>query len=420
MLRRLRIKYVLVASICITFLFVVLYAILNIGNYIHAIHTLDNSCQNIYSISINNENNESKQDQNLLHYLKFNKNKESKTNKNDNLFINYFIIYFNAEKNEIVDVDFTNINNIDDSIKEKYSNFCLNKKNGNGFINEYRFLLKEGNNDNSIGIFLDASSTLNYVSIVAIFSLISALIAWGGGLLLIYFLSGVVTKPIEISLEKQKEFITNASHELKTPLTVISTNNKLIEMEMPTNKWVKKNNEQIDRLVELINELISVSKFEEESNKIHLNKINLSSLLNNLISNVYPVFTSNNLDLIYSIQNDLYIKADEDNIKTIILSLFDNAIKYADKDAPVIFDVFNKKRSIIICLKNNASTLKKEDEERIFERFYRKDESRTNKLGFGVGLNIVQSLVKLNYGKIKANIENNSITFTIVFRKIEE
>ena len=133
---------------------------------------------------------------------------------------------------------------------------------------------------------------------------------------------------------------------------------------------------------------------------------------------MYPLINQANLSLVYEIEENIKIKANENNIKAILLSLFDNAIKYANKNTTIYVNLKKIKKMAVFEITNSADGLEKKDEEKLFERFYRKDETRTDKKGFGVGLSIVSKLVDMNQGKIKATINNETITFSLIFKTL--
>lgn len=417
MLKKLRLKFMLIAFGCLTFLFVVLYGTLNITNYVHTLNQLDDICLNLYT---KNEEIPSNEQVEIFEYNN-DKNNQSdlKFKKGDPPYYSrFFVVWFDLKNGDLIESDFTHSNLENESSGQSFASFGYLNINKKGFKNQYRYLSNITNKKIGVAVFLDASPDLKYVSNVALFSLISALIAWAGGLLFIYFLSGAVIKPIDKSMEKQKEFITNASHELKTPISVITTNLKLIEMENPESKWVKKSEAQLSRLTDLVNELVTISKFDEGIEEVDFSDINFTSIINETIDAMYPLINQANLSLVYELEESIKIKANENNIKAILLSLFDNAIKYANKDTTIYVNLKKIKKMAIFEITNSADGLEKKDEQKLFERFYRKDETRTDKKGFGVGLSIVYKLVDMNQGKIKATINNDIITFSLIFKAL--
>lgn len=417
MLKKLRLKFMLIAFGCLTFLFVVLYGTLNVTNYAHTLNQLDNICLSLYS---KNEEIPSSEHVEVFEYHDDKNNQNNiKFKKSDPPYYSrFFVVWFDIKNGDLIESDFTHSNLENESNGQSYASFGFLNLNKKGFKNQYRYLSDISNKNIGVAVFLDASPDLKYVSTVALFSLISALIAWSGGLLFIYFLSGAVIKPIDRSMEKQKEFITNASHELKTPISVITTNLKLIEMENPKSKWVKKSEAQLNRLTDLVNELVTISKFDEGIEDIDVSDIDFSSTTNETIDAMYPLINQAKLSLVYEIEENIKIKANENNIKAILLSLFDNAIKYANKNSTIHVNLKKIKKTAVFEITNSADGLEKKDEQKLFERFYRKDETRTDKKGFGVGLSIVSKLVDMNQGKIKATINDNTITFSLIFKTI--
>lgn len=238
-------------------------------------------------------------------------------------------------------------------------------------------------------------------------------------LISIYFTNKSI-EPIKEAFDKQKEFITNASHELKTPLTIIKTNLSLIlsnKNDTINNqiKWINYINDQTNRMSTLINEMLTLSKLDIDENKIILEKINISNIIESMLLMFDAIIYENNITLETNISKDLFINGNKENIKKLFSILMDNAIKYTNKNGKINVYLYSKKNKIILIVENTGYGIPKESIDKIFERFYRVDDSRHIETGgYGVGLSIANAIVKQHSGNIFANSELNKTTSFIV------
>ncbi len=230
-----------------------------------------------------------------------------------------------------------------------------------------------------------------------------------------FFLSKHAIKPIVVAYEKQKEFITNASHELKTPLTVIGANNDILEMNIGKNKWIDSNKSQIKRLTNLIENLISMTKMEEMSDSQKMN-INISEMTEEIVQNYKAIAMNDSKDFSYSLEEELWYEGDEKNINQLIYILLDNAFKYSDKGGKIKISTYKKNNQLVIEVYNTTDKITKGDHREYFDRFYRGDKSRnSSKEGYGIGLSLAKSIVELHSGKISARSnDGKSLTIKIV------
>jgi two-component system sensor histidine kinase CiaH len=234
------------------------------------------------------------------------------------------------------------------------------------------------------------------------------------------YLTNKTVKPIKDTFEKQKQFIADASHELKTPLTIIKTNASLV-LSHPDDsirnqkKWIDYINDQTDRMSILINEMLSLTKLDTDENRLILSSINMSKVIESMILMFDAVIYENNIDLETSIDKDLFINGDKESIKKLFSIIMDNAIKHTSKNGKIIVSLVNEKNKIIMTINNTGDVIEPDHLERIFERFYRIDSSRDRETGgYGLGLSIARSIVKQHKGKIYAKSKLGEFTSFIV------
>ena len=239
-------------------------------------------------------------------------------------------------------------------------------------------------------------------------------------LLISIYLTSRTIKPIKETFEKQKQFIANASHELKTPLAIIKTNNSLVLSNKSATvesqgKWLNYINNQIERMSELLDEMLTLAKLDTSKELKDFAEFDFSKLVNNILLTFEAVIFENRIELESNILKDIKLKGDKENIKRVVIILLDNAIKYTNKNGKINVDLVQEKNRIKLKVKNTGEGIEKEDLEKVFERFYRVDSSRARETG-GYGLGLSKSIVESHNGKIYAesNIGKDT-TFIIEF-----
>lgn len=233
-----------------------------------------------------------------------------------------------------------------------------------------------------------------------------------------FFISGLIIRPYEKSYEKEKRFLTNATHELKTPLTIISSNNEILEKDYGKLDALVSSDKQIKRMVKLINEMVLLHKIDE-SKKGNESEFNIDELLYEAVEPYINIFKENNIDLTLNIDENVTVKKNMDMIFQLFSIMLDNMRKYTTKDGKAIISLkSNKNKSVEILFANTSSDLDKNKISHVFERFYKMDESHSKKIeGFGIGLSIASEIVKLNDGNIKAFVDNDMFNILINFKK---
>lgn len=234
------------------------------------------------------------------------------------------------------------------------------------------------------------------------------------------FITNKILEPVIESFERQKQFIADASHELKTPLAIIKTNSSVIkgnkyESVLSQMKWLNYIEDQSSRMGELIEEMLSLAKLDSEKELLNFSNFDISHLVDNIILTFEAVIFENNIEFESDIKQEIYVRGDKEKIKKAITILLDNAIKYTNKNGKISVFVKEDKSKVKIIVKNTGDGIKKEDLDKIFERFYRVDGSRTRETGgYGLGLAIAKSIIETHKGKIYANSTiGEETTFTI-------
>ncbi len=235
-----------------------------------------------------------------------------------------------------------------------------------------------------------------------------------------FLLANWTIKPIAIAWEKQKQFVADASHELKTPLTVIAANTDVIlanddDIVKNQSKWLMYIKDETARMSKIVTSLLYIAKTDSKDKKPTLEKFNLGHLISGVCLVFEPFIFENGKNLDTNISTDIEYFGNKDELKQLATILIDNALKYSSENSAISVLLQEENRRIRFVVSNTGSVIPDTHLERIFERFYRIDESRNrNTGGSGLGLNIAQTIVQKHKGTITAVSTNNITTFTII------
>ena len=241
------------------------------------------------------------------------------------------------------------------------------------------------------------------------------------GIVLIFipvcFLSRWTTKPVRDAFDKQKQFIADASHELKTPLTIITTNAEVLHSSIPDNKWLFHILEQTDRMKVLINDLLSLARLDSYASQKDFLPMDLSSTVKNAALSFESLAFEYRKQFIMDIQDGLTLTGNEGNVRQLVTILLDNAFKYSDEHGAVSITLSSHGDKKILLVRNTGSGIPAEDQKHIFERFYRSEASRNRKYGgYGLGLSIASSIVTAHKGQLTVKSDEATYTaFTATF-----
>lgn len=327
----------------------------------------------------------------------------------------FFTITYN-ESNEVMEVNIDKVASINKDEAIEYGNKAIKNKKNKGFMDSYRFLVFEKENQETMIIFLDCNRELDSFSKVLNTSIIISVIGVCVVFVLVLIFSKIVTKPVVQTYQKQKSFITDASHELKTPLTIINASCEILEYNDQNNEWIKTIKDQTKRLTDLTNKLVFLSKMDEESKKAMMTDFSLSEIMNEVITSYLPLSVTTNKKIVYNILPNVSMNGDLLMIKEMLNLLIDNAFKYASNNSDININLKTQGKSKIIIISNLAENLPSGDLKILFDRFYRLDSSRNSETGgHGIGLSVVKAIVELHKGKITIFSDGKEITFTITF-----
>ena len=284
---------------------------------------------------------------------------------------------------------------------------ALKEGKTSGFIGSYRFLKAETNVGNLI-LFLNCQRELDSQHSFEKNSLLISIGVIASVFVLIVLISKRVIAPIQETYIKQKQFITGASHELKTPLAIISSNADVLEMMNGDSKWTQNIHNQVDRLTSLVNSLVVFSRMEEKDT-VERTRFGLTNALESRIEDFNELANFQKKNIVTHIGPDLYYFGEEASIVQLMDILLENAIKYAPEDSGISVSL-KKNRKYAILKVSNKATVQKGDLSKVFERFYRLDESRNSAIkGYGIGLSMAQLIAEKHKETIRAYAPEDGI-----------
>lgn len=364
----------------------------------------------------------------------------------------YFTVTINSN-GEVENIDTSKIASVSSENAAQYAKkLWKSGKKGdgkNGFSESFKYMTV-GEGGSTMYIFLSCQRELSTIRTYVLASVGISVFGLGVVFVMIYFFSGKILKPVSESYEKQKRFITDASHEIKTPLTIIDANTEVIELIEGENEWTSSTRKQVERLTSLTEKLVFLSRMDEEATKLEMLEFSLSDAILDTAESFKTVARTKGKKLTIDVTDGILYTGDEKTIRQLVSILLDNAMKYSgcsnagfekgninktnlNKTTQTQNDcvtTINQAPEIEISLKpsgknriitvwntvDDTANIKKGRQDMLFERFYRTDTSHNSKTGgFGIGLSAAYAIVKAHKGKITAESKDGrSIKFTIV------
>lgn len=319
----------------------------------------------------------------------------------------YYILIENSKMYVMSD------NSYDDNIGQ-YAWEINNGHKEKGIIDKYVYKLVPINSNNSIIILMEDESVVSRIKTILYSSIIAFILSEIAIYIIAKKISSVIVKPVRETFEKQKQFISDASHELKTPLAVIEANTDVLEEKTGNNKWISYIQNEIESMNKLINELLFLAKMENKENTKEYERLDLSNEVEIITSMFESMAYENNIKIKSNIQENITINMEKEDIKHILSTLLDNAIKHTDFGKEIIVELKKEKNDIVLLVENTGNPIPEEESEKIFERFYRIDKSRNrSEKRYGLGLAIAKSTVQKYNGNIKTYRKNNYTVFEV-------
>ena len=364
----------------------------------------------------------------------------------------YFSVTLDAAGN-VLSTDTSHIAAITEDVAQEYAlTVYYNGKSG-GYATSYRYRVVSEEDGNLLVIFVDCSTSMAEAQQLMIYTAAVGAAALALMFVLVWLFSGRSVAPVVESLEKQKRFISDAGHELKTPITIISANVDVLEMMGERSEWTQSIRSQTIRMTDLINNMLTLSRMEEESIPVAFTEVDFSSLVQECADSFEAVAQSNGLDYNVAVRKELCVSGDPSSLRQLCTILLDNAMKYSSDHGSVYLTLHRDMResarsgdsalrgrsarlsNVILEVSNTCDAIPEGNPDRLFDRFYRADASRTRESratwhvgaqaedadpsstaavsrstgGFGIGLSVARAVVTAHGGSIHAHIDGDRL-----------
>ena len=330
----------------------------------------------------------------------------------DMMAVRFFVVRFDTDGG-IESADTGSNYSVTCEEAEEYGKQAVAGGKQSGIIGNFMYYIKD-NEDGKTAAFVDISSQVSSILSVIVISLIIAAAAWILMLVFVSALSRRAIAPIAENIVRQKQFVTNAGHELKTPLAIIMANTEALELFNGESKWTRNIKAQTRRLNDLMQNLLTLSKMDEADLNLPMQNFDLGELVRESAAPFEEPAREKGLTL--SVQTpEITVKANRDSMGQLIGILMDNAVKYTPEGGGISVTAYAEGNSVILREENTVNPDDVEDNpERLFDRFYRRDEARTQKKGgYGIGLSAARAIAAANGAQISAAYREQNIVFTV-------
>lgn len=324
----------------------------------------------------------------------------------------------------IIRTDVTHISSLTEDEATAITEALKNSASGTGAYSGYLYRISDTRTGGRIIILLDNGMQISSFFTVLFISVGAGIFGWLLMLLLVILLSKKTIAPVARSIEKQKQFVTNAGHEIKTPLAIILANTDAMELHNGENKWSKNIRAQTLRLSGLMQNLLMLAKMDESSAKLPMCEFDISTAAEDTVSAFIEPAALKGVMIEQDIQKGLQLNGNRDSIVQLMTVLLDNAVKYTVSGGMIRAKLSGNEKNITLSIANTCEPI--DHPEKLFDRFYRGDSARTQKNGgYGIGLSVALAIAELHKGTITAeNITDtssdspgidtdNMLTFTI-------
>lgn len=393
MIKKLRRKLIGISMFSLLAVLMIIMGFINIVNY----RTIAQDADEILTLLVKNEGNFPGRD-----FQSKNEFPHERPLSPELPFQSRFCSVVVSEKGEIVITNTDNIAAIDSTTAQKMAMKVYRSGNKHGFSGNYRYIAEEESNGNTFIIFLDCTSNLATFRNFLLASCVISLAGLAAVFVLILLLSRRMVRPFSENYEKQKQFITDAGHEIKTPITIIDADAEVLEMEHPGSEWLQDIRKQTKRLSALTNDLIYLSRMEEDQPQITPIDFPLSDVVSETVQSFLALTKTKGQTLTMEIEPMMSLCGDEKAIRQMVAILMDNALKYTPAGGEIRLSLGHSGKMAILSVTNTVSA-PIQDLDKLFDRFYRCDSSRNSQTGgYGIGLSIAKAIVARHKGRISA------------------
>lgn len=321
---------------------------------------------------------------------------------------------------KIINYDLSNIAAVDKDMVTAMVSVALSKNLDAGYVGNYRFLKSYVGDRIKMIVFIDCGKSLSMFRASLWSSILYSAIGFVLVVLLSWFLSRQAMSIYEITEEKQQKFISNAGHEIKTPIAVINADVQVLEMDYGNNEWCDDIRIQTERLTKLTHDLITLTRMESLVYTPEKELISLSNMAEETAHSFTAIAKTKEKNFNYFIDKDIMIKGSQKDIKELLDILLDNAMKYSRPNGSILLNVKKEKVPTVVVSNSLPAEFDASITEHMFDRFYRGDESHNaDNNGYGIGLAVAKATTKKYQGNIRAEVKENTMTITATLRGLK-
>ena len=328
----------------------------------------------------------------------------------------FFRIFLDEDK-KVTNVNMDHIAAVDEKKAVRMTKMAMLRRRKVGLVGSYRYRKEYKDGQVRSIIFLDCKENQSFYHLavtitITVSTLLTCLIT-----VIFAIASKRAVRPFEINSNRQKQFITDASHELKTPLAIISANAEVLQYKGDGNEWTQNIIDQTKHMGKLINQLLVLAKLDEVQEKSEKQEADLKLLLEETTRPFEEVATQKKVTLKLHLEEGVTIRVNREQIAQLVSILTENAAKYVNDGGKIVWRLTKTQHGAVLVVKN---TTEKElpDTKRMFDRFYRSDSSRSSKTGGqGIGLSIAKKIVDSHKGSITAKAGDGMVTFRVSLPK---
>ena len=325
----------------------------------------------------------------------------------------YFWARFD-ESGSIVEVNTSHIASVSEDEAKAAATEIYGTGKDKGFYNSFRYKIGTNSDGTKILVFSDLSASLINIYRLLLQSLLIGLFTLIAMFILVFLFSGRAVAPAVESMEKQKRFITDAGHELKTPLAIISANIDVLELEAGKSEWTSSIRNQVKRMNSLVKNLLTLSRMDEERMHVVYSDFDMSATVKETAASFGAVAESSSKKYGTDIEEGIHITGDKNAINQLTSLLLDNAMKYSDEKGSINVHL-SKGKNITLEVSNTTDYMPSGNLDRLFDRFYRADASRSReKGGYGIGLSVARAIAQSHGGDIQALKDGDRIIRFVV------
>ena len=388
MIRRLRKRFIRIAMLAVTSVMLLLCLIVNIANYV----SVDAELGDMLNVICENQGK-----------IPHPPHGEGPGAGGDGRFTpetpfstRYFVLRY-TEDGELIKADLENIAAVTEDDTGPYLETALGHGEGFGYTSGYKYLVSDNGNGRRMAIFLDCHQEMRGVLMTALLSVCASAFC----ILLVYVIVLLFSRraidPVVRASEKQKQFITDAGHELKTPITVIATSLKVFEMENGPQKWTGKAAAQTEKLTELVNSLVALSRMDAGRVPVEMRDVDVSRLMQEVAHELEPLAQDADISLEAEVDPGVRMNADASLLTRLAVNLLGNAIRYGRRGGHAWLKLTDEADGVCLAVRDDGVGMSPEEQERMWDRFWRADSSR-NSEGTGLGLAIARWIIDRHGG----------------------